>query len=234
MKTLVLNLSGPLQSWGVGSRFSRRSTQTEPSKSGVLGLLAAAQGRPREASLDDLAALSLAVRVDMPGELVEDFHTARAPHSQSSNLSWRHYRSDAAYVAAVTGNDELVVGLSDALREPKFPLYMGRRSCPAPLNLVGGIVDKGDAEEVLRDLSTAPWQASEQYRKNAPTEVRLPIARDARPGEIGESVYDVPVSFDPRHRKYDARIVVRPEPVLVRNDVGVKYADPFFQTVQEA
>jgi len=95
-------------------------------------------------------------------------------------------------------------------------------------------VDNGNAEEVLRDLSATPWQASSQYRKNAPTEVRLPIARDARPGEIGESIYDVPVSFDPRHRKYDARIVVRPEPVLVRNDEGVKYADPFFQTVQEA
>lgn len=234
MKTLVLNLRGPLQSWGVGARFSRRTTQAEPSKSGVVGLLAAAQGRSREAQLEDLAALSLAVRVDMPGELVEDFHTARPPKSQNSNLSWRYYRSDAAYVAAVTGSAELVDALTEALNEPKFPLYMGRRSCPAPPNLVGGVVENADGEAVLRDLSVAPWQASMVYRQKAPKEVRLPMARDAAPGEIGESVYDVPVSFDPRHRRYEARIVVRPQPVRVQNEVGRDHVDPFFQTVQEA
>ena len=39
MSTLLLRLAGPMQSWGVQSRFSVRDTGLEPSKSGVIGLL---------------------------------------------------------------------------------------------------------------------------------------------------------------------------------------------------
>ena len=47
MPTLLLGLAGPLQSWGTTSRFDRRETDLEPSKSGVLGLVCAALGRDR-------------------------------------------------------------------------------------------------------------------------------------------------------------------------------------------
>ena len=72
MHTLLLRLSGPLQSWGVQSRFSIRDTGLEPSKSGVVGLLCAALGRPRSAPVDDLAALQMGVRVDQQGHLTYD------------------------------------------------------------------------------------------------------------------------------------------------------------------
>ena len=55
MNVLLLRLCGPMQSWGVQSRFSVRDTGLEPSKSGVVGLLAAALGRPRDAEIADLA-----------------------------------------------------------------------------------------------------------------------------------------------------------------------------------
>jgi len=42
MPTLLLRLAGPMQSWGLSSRFTIRDTSLEPSKSGVLGLLCAA------------------------------------------------------------------------------------------------------------------------------------------------------------------------------------------------
>ena len=41
MSVLLLRLSGPMQSWGVQSRFTVRDTGLEPSKSGVVGLIAA-------------------------------------------------------------------------------------------------------------------------------------------------------------------------------------------------
>ena len=44
---LVLRLAGPMQSWGVSSQFVHRATETFPTKSGLVGLLAAAQGRRR-------------------------------------------------------------------------------------------------------------------------------------------------------------------------------------------
>lgn len=76
MSVLLLRLAGPLQAWGSAARFARRTTESAPTKSGVIGLLAAAQGRPREADLSDLAALRFGVRIDQPGTRVRDFQTA--------------------------------------------------------------------------------------------------------------------------------------------------------------
>jgi len=54
MTVLLLNFSAPLQAWGASSRFNYRDTRREPTKSGIIGLLAAAQGRSRSADLADL------------------------------------------------------------------------------------------------------------------------------------------------------------------------------------
>jgi CRISPR-associated Cas5-like protein len=43
-QSLVIRLAGPVQSSGETSRFNRRDTAAEPTKSGLLGLLAAARG----------------------------------------------------------------------------------------------------------------------------------------------------------------------------------------------
>ena len=53
MSVLLLRLAGPMQSWGVESRFTVRDTGLEPSKSGVVGLLCAALGRRRDADIAD-------------------------------------------------------------------------------------------------------------------------------------------------------------------------------------
>lgn len=233
MSTLLLRLKAPQQSWGTDSRFRYRATGLMPSKSGVLGLLAAAQGRARDADLTDLVGLSFAVRVDQPGRLMVDYHTARRPGAKNSALSHRHYRVDAAYAAAVSGPASLIEGLSDAIDAPVFPLFLGRRSCPAPVCLNGGTFPDSEPEALLRDLERAPWLASEWYRKESPVDVRLPIYRDAAAGEVGESVQDIPVSFDPRHRQHSTRKVVQAPPVQVENADGCTPRDPFFQTVME-
>ncbi|CAM5729897.1 hypothetical protein SANTM175S_01872 [Streptomyces antimycoticus] len=72
---LLLRLAGPLQAWGSRSAFNRRETNAEPTKSGVIGLLAAAAGRAREEPLDELLPLRLGIRVDQPGTLLRDYHT---------------------------------------------------------------------------------------------------------------------------------------------------------------
>ena len=68
MGTLLLRLAAPLQSWGEDSKFETRRTRREPTKSGVIGLLAAALGRRRDEPLDDLRGLRFAVRVDQEGD----------------------------------------------------------------------------------------------------------------------------------------------------------------------
>lgn len=234
MSTLILRLKAPQQSWGTDSRYRYRETGLMPSKSGVLGLLAAAQGRLRDADLTDLVGLSFGVRIDQPGRLMIDYHTAKRPGAKNSDLSKRHYRVDAAYTVAVAGPDDLIEGLSQAVDSPVFPLFLGRRSCPAPWDLNGGMFADDEPEPVLRDLDRAPWLAADWYREKAPTDVRLPIYRDAAPDEAGEAVQDVPVSFDPRHRRYSTRKVVQVRPVPVENTAGSSPRDPFFHTVMEA
>ena len=81
MAVLVLRLAGPLQSWGVSSKFNIRESGTEPSKSGVIGMVAAALGRRRGDSIEDLAALRFGVRRDQPGTVTRDFHMAHVPLS---------------------------------------------------------------------------------------------------------------------------------------------------------
>ena len=76
MSTLLLRLAGPMQSWGTQSRHSLRDTGQEPSKSGVIGLVAAALGRPRDRDISDLAGLRMGVRVDHEGRVSKDFHAA--------------------------------------------------------------------------------------------------------------------------------------------------------------
>lgn len=96
--TLLLRLAGPMQSWGTQSAFNRRDTGLDPSKSGVIGLLAAALGRPREASVADLAALQMGVRVDHEGVVQTDFHTAGGSPPGTRERAERA-RSDARYDA---------------------------------------------------------------------------------------------------------------------------------------
>src|SRR4030043_150082 len=83
MAVLLIRLCGPMQSWGTQSRFSNRDTELEPSKSGVIGLLCAALGKPRDEreaqippSINELSALKMGVRVDREGAVKCDYHTA--------------------------------------------------------------------------------------------------------------------------------------------------------------
>ena len=80
MTVLLLKLAGPLQSWGSESRFTERGTRHEPTKSGAIGLLAAALGRRRTDSVDDLASLEFGVRIDQPGTFEEDFQPSIGGH----------------------------------------------------------------------------------------------------------------------------------------------------------
>lgn len=220
MSVLLLRLAGPLQSWGDASRFTRRQTRTEPTKSGVLGLLAAAQGRRRTDPIEDLAALSFGVRVDQRGRIERDFHTAirrDGRREESMPLSYRYYLTDAVFIAGVAGDRELLSALDEAVRAPKFPLYLGRRSC-VPADEISMGVYEGDLEQILR---SAPWQAKSWYMRQQGRLVLLDLVIDAMPGTpMAETARDVPVSFDPVRRQYGWRDVVRPAPVRQENQLG--------------
>ena len=72
MAVLLLQLVGPMQSWGFASRFDNRDTGREPTKSGVIGILAAALGLPRTGDISSLAGLRMSVRIDSEGLVARD------------------------------------------------------------------------------------------------------------------------------------------------------------------
>ncbi|OJF12139.1 type I-E CRISPR-associated protein Cas5/CasD [Couchioplanes caeruleus] len=209
MSVLLLRLAGPLQAWGTRSRFAHRHTDVAPSKSGVIGLLAAARGLRRTDPLTELLPLRFGVRIDQPGEILRDFHVARTLDGRTSMpLTYRHYLADAAFLAAVSGPPALLDSLQQALSRPYFPLFLGRRSCPP-----AGPVSLGVHDGMLRErLATWPWQAAgwKQRRQRGHPAVRLEILRDAESGDpLTETAPDQAVSFDPRHRRHSWRSVVR-------------------------
>lgn len=220
MSVLLLRLDGPLQAWGDASRFVRRHTRTEPTKSGVIGLLAAAQGRRRTDPIEDLAALTFGVRVDQRGRMMRDFQTAirRGRKNEPMPLSYRYYLADAVFVAGVEGDGELLRALDDAVRSPTFPLYLGRRACPPSDEPISLGVHETSLEEALR---AQEWLARDWYRRQQGRTVHLELVADAPPGVADvETTRDVPLSFDPVRREYGWRDVVRLAPVVVENRVG--------------
>ncbi|MEU5871738.1 type I-E CRISPR-associated protein Cas5/CasD [Glycomyces sp. NPDC047369] len=224
-KTLRLRLAGPMQSWGTSSRFTRRATDAVPSKSGVLGMLAAAKGVRRTEPLTELLDVRFGVRIDQPGSLLRDFQTTRPLDDPDANatLAERFYLTDAIFLAAVEGDGDLIDGLAEALRRPRFQLFLGRRSCPPS--------DKVLLDAVALPLEEAiagqPWLAAPHHRHRSPSRVDLEIVRDAGPGEQGDAVQDVPVSFDPRHRRYEWRQVIHDRVVVDNPESRLPSHDPF-------
>lgn len=223
---LVLRLAGPLQSWGTTSRFNRRETDDRPSKSGIVGLLAAAQGRRRSDPIDDLVSLRLGVRVDRPGTILRDYHTvsdwrgrpllATAVSRQGrqsgtspkkyTHVTRRFYLEDAVFVATVSGSQTLLEVLAAAIRRPMYPLALGRRACvpTQPIMLVGSQTCGlwlGSHASVLGDV---PWQGA-SAGSGRTMRGALPVTYDDESSL--EMSADVPTSFDPRCRSMRSRRV---------------------------
>ncbi len=161
MDYFLFRLYGPLASWGEIAVGESRHTAGYPSKSALIGLLAAALGirRDEEQKQQALAeGYQFAVKVLSTGRLLRDYHTTQVPDSTGSVhyrtrrdeliigksrlgtiLSSREYRSDAFSLVAVKPLEAApytLAKLAEHLLEPRFHLYLGRKSCPlaAPLN----------------------------------------------------------------------------------------------------
>ncbi|MBO6149085.1 MAG: type I-E CRISPR-associated protein Cas5/CasD [Lachnospiraceae bacterium] len=212
MFTLLLRFAAPLQSWGVNAKFNTRYTEREPSKSAVLGIVAAALGIRRNESLGDLSSMRYGVRVDKEGKLLQDYHTAHICKENSKKVdvyvTYRHYLSDAVFLVGLEHSEkEYLEKLKYALSHPVFPLFLGRRSCPPVQPFIIGIREA----PVDIALTNENWQISSYLqdivlgkRIKAET-VALRMVIEEENGEVVRR--DVPISYDPTHRKYGFRRV---------------------------
>lgn len=184
MKTIVLKFSGPLQSWGTSSNFETRHTDFYPSKSAVIGLIAASCGyrRGEDDKISKLDELDFAVRVDQQGKLCRDYHIARKykknGETERTYVTNRYYLEDAVFVVALSHRDDAVIEtIATALKRPWFQPFMGRRALPVPADFVLGMSEEG-AVECLKNWG---WQAAPWYkRQNDKEYVDLELFADAR------------------------------------------------------
>ena len=217
MKTILLKFSGPLQSYGTSSHFQTRYTDYYPSKSAVLGLLAACLGyrRDEEEKLRELSTLKFAVRIDQQGGLLKDYHIAitdkeivEKPQTYVTN---RYYLEDALFVVALSGIDELIDTLIKAIKSPYFQPFMGRRSLPVPADFFLGV----SAEDILDSFRNLPWQAAPWYKKKKRKQgigekISLEVYADEeilKDEKISRSKLrrDIPISFSQKGRQFAFR-----------------------------
>lgn len=159
---LILRLEGPLQSWGERSKWDTRDTAPFPTKSGIVGLIGCALGLERgDAKLTYLDKnIELAVREDYHGPVIEDYHTVQSDkilnakgerRSGNTIVSKRYYIQDAGFTVALTSKDDKLLSLiAQALRKPRWPVYLGRKSCVPSRPVFDGFYDVfSDLEEAL-------------------------------------------------------------------------------------
>lgn len=170
MKSLLLKFSGPLQSWGTDSHFETRHTDYYPSKSAVVGMIAAAFGYRRSADCDEEIAklndLDFAVRIDQQGNLLRDYHIAAKykPNGdfEKNYVTNRYYLEDAIFLVAIgSNNEQLIYDISNALRSPYFQSSLGRKSLPPTADFILGVEDCG----VIQALLTHEWLANKWSKK---------------------------------------------------------------------
>lgn len=170
-KFLIFDLYGIMASWGEVAVGEQRPTHAHPTKSSIVGFLAAALGwcRSDEARHVQLSkALQMAVCVRADGEFMRDYHTVQAPNTPPKGrayttryseirespknklntiLSQRDYWAGGVYQIAIgQGSPVSQMGveleqLAQALNSPHYTLYLGRKACPLSLPVQPQIVE---------------------------------------------------------------------------------------------
>ncbi|MDR2240652.1 MAG: type I-E CRISPR-associated protein Cas5/CasD [Zoogloeaceae bacterium] len=169
---LLLRLYGSLASWGEIAVGEMRHSAAHPSRSALLGLLGAALGIERS---DDAGQQGLAqgyrfgIKLEQAGMPLRDYHTVQvgtAPRKFSfrsrrqelaaekveTMLSAREYRCDSIALIAVEALPQApcdLERLAAALRQPRFLLYLGRKSCPLALPLAPHCVQASSLREAF-------------------------------------------------------------------------------------
>lgn len=158
---LAFYIHAPMQAWGASSKFQRRDTEAHPTKSAVLGLVAAALGidknQPDEPErIKELSALGFSTARLMSPEKNEirrlnDYHTVGGGYDTKTQkmfitrkasggpsttiLTHRAYLTDARYVVVLEGSFTLLKEIREALENPVWGVWFGRKACipSAPL-----------------------------------------------------------------------------------------------------
>ena len=210
MQFLLFTLYAPMASFGEIAVGERRMGWARPGRSAVLGLVAAAQGLERtdqDAHANLESSLHYAVRTDTPGRSFMDYHTAQAPTSRKGKtyetrreelgadalntvLSTREWRADALFTACLWPRDGSAIHigeLANALRQPRFVLYLGRKSAPLGLPLNPAIVEAATLLEAFEGRQVGTEEKKVLARIGANARAQIAFDADVEAELIGDS-----------------------------------------------
>lgn len=211
---LAMRLEGPMQSWGLDSQYNRRRTGLMPTKSAIAGICAAACGISRGSSeeapfLEAFQVTKMTVIAIprkqfkerfLPVRRLEDYHTVqntrRASGAINSDcvLTHRQYLTDAAFGVIIEGASEYLAEVAEALQDPVWGTYLGRKSCIPSAPVYAGLCEtKSAALQLL--IGEAPLSAF----------TRQEDVEDFSKGK--DSLPDLPVSFASENRQFSPRRV---------------------------
>jgi len=201
---LALLLDAPLQSWGYQSKFDRRTSFSQPTRSGLLGLICAAMGidRAESSRLAEFANLEItALTLHNNGRLT-DFHTVGGGWDKKKNkrnivpkangsvnntvVTRREYLQSSKFGIVICGPGNQLETIGEALRNPQWGIWLGRKSCIPAAPVMQGLFDTETA--ALQHLCE---------RTECPQPSR--VCREAISFEDGtDTLMDIPVDFATR------------------------------------
>lgn len=216
-KYLALRLEGPLQSWGFDSQYNRRNTSLMPTKSAIAGICCAALGYSRGSEdekkfLTAFAALRMTAiaiprsgtKSELPVRRLQDYHTVQNTRTadgkiKDTHITHRQYLTDAAFGVLLEGEATLLNEIAVALGEPKWGIWLGRKSCiPSAPILAGSRDNREDALHLLiGEKSIDSFERQEEVEDFA---------------EGRDSLPDTAVSFAIEERAYSPRRVSLKQP----------------------
>ena len=210
---LVLHLESPLQSWGFDSQYNRRNTGLMPTKSAIAGMCCAAFGLPRGSDKEQeflssfrtvrMTAIAIpryGVKKELPVRRLQDYHTVQNTRRANGSinkdcvLTHRQYLTDAAFGILLGGDSVLLGEIATALANPKWGIWLGRKTCiPSAPVFVGLKESRDDALHLL--IGEKPLQS---FTRQEEVE-NFVDGRDSLP--------DTPVSFASERRMFSPRRV---------------------------
>jgi len=186
---LILKLQGPMQAWGGHTYEDYRPSELFPTRSGLLGLLAACLGidrrdHARQQSLSK--SFQFAVRADckpdIPTRKMTDFHTvmdARKVDGKARKfpvVSRREYLCDASFTVAMDFQKNAEFDLQtvqQALTQPHYTPFLGRRSCPLARPIFESVVEADTAHEALASATPHAGTVYSEWQDGDVTRLRV-------------------------------------------------------------
>lgn len=232
MKFLALYLRAPSQSWGASSKFGDRGTLDAPTRSGLLGLLAAACGVDKNDAVRDrewlvrAAKLSMTVLAFRRGDRMTDYHTVGARYDKDNpwqkrmipttadgkprgtDITHRDYLADSIFGVVFSGDEALLEEMGAGLADPVWGVWLGRKSCIPTEPIFVGVFDSESAarEALAKRFRGSLERSGGKIAGDDSADVAFSVF-EAPSGEEDETLLDVPVSFG--KREFHARRIRR-------------------------